>query len=204
MLKTIVLVPLLIAPAPPADVVNVTATVATDALVIGNESHLNVAVAFKDGWTAAGLPGPILQIKTPPSVELVGEEITDPRALARNEFLKAPFERMIEGGSTRVAFKLTDEPAEDERIRFNVLTYVAAGADEDAHFVRRRYELPLKAGATAIEMAATPSDWGRGDELQLGQDAPKFELPRADGSTVKLADALGENPVIVTTYRAFW
>ena len=67
---------------------------------------------------------------------------------------------------------------------------------------RRR---PVAAYARAKEADRNASDWGENKRrLQLGDKAALFELPRADGSTVPLAQYLGRKNVLVTTYRAFW
>ena len=69
----------------------------------------------------------------------------------------------------------------------------------------QRFELPLEPGVEAEEVAADESSWGVDEELlQIGDKAVDFELPRADGTTVKLSDYLGKKNIIVTTYRAFW
>ena len=59
--------------------------------------------------------------------------------------------------------------------------------------------------AQASDVDPSTSDWGSGAaSLQIGDPADPFTLPRADGSTVSLADYHGKKHVLVTTYRAFW
>jgi hypothetical protein len=166
---------------------------------------VTLTVEIEGPWSSseAGIPRPILQIATPPSVTLAGKVLQTRQELARNEFLQAPFERLVEPGTTTVELTVTREPADDERIALNVITYLAAG--DDAWFVRRRVELPVRAGATAQSSdRAEASGWGAGPGLQIGDAAPDFELPRADGSTVRLSDLVARGNVVVTTYRAFW
>ncbi len=41
---------------------------------------------------------------------------------------------------------------------------------------------------------------GQGFALQVGEKAPLFELPSTTGKTVKLADYLGKQPVVLFFY----
>jgi hypothetical protein len=41
---------------------------------------------------------------------------------------------------------------------------------------------------------------GQGLALQVGEKAPLFELPSTTGKTIKLADYLGKQPVVVFFY----
>lgn len=41
---------------------------------------------------------------------------------------------------------------------------------------------------------------GQGFALQVGEKAPMFELPSTTGKTVKLADYLGKQPVVLFFY----
>jgi hypothetical protein len=167
---------------------------------------LVIEVKTKEGWSASdsGIPRPILQIDVPASVELEGKSLTEYRELSRNEFLQSPFERLLDGPRQTIPFKLASAPGADERISLNVLAYVTDKPGEDAWFARRRLELPLKAGAVATPAATEKSDWGREKLLQIGDKAEPFELPRADGSSVSLAEHLGKKNIVVVTYRAFW
>ncbi|MFQ5501843.1 MAG: hypothetical protein ACE5EQ_06025 [Phycisphaerae bacterium] len=201
------LVPLVLsAPNPPDDVVTVSATLQADRLEIGQSYSFVVEARFKDGWSASdsGIPKPFLQIKTPPSVQLDGKVLKTQRELSKNEYLREPFERLMQGNETTVRFTLVDEPGEDERIALNIIAYASDDPANDAWFIRKRMELPVRPGATAELINATESDWGTGDELQIGDQAELFELPRADGSKVSLEQYRGKKNVLVTTYRAFW
>ena len=64
------------------------------------------------------------------------------------------------------------------------------------------------AGALAGVMAIGAALPAAGQELlAVGEMAPDFELPRADGSLVRLSalpEEHGARFVIVSTYRAFW
>lgn len=153
----------------------------------------------------AGIPSPILQIEVPPSVKLGGRYLRTYEELADNEFLNEPFERLLKGSRSTIAFELTREPGPDERLGLNVIGYQTSDGGKRTSFLRRRLELPLTAGARALEVAATRSSWGADpDLLQIGDDAAEFVLPMADGVELALEEFLGEQNVLVTTYRAFW
>ena len=40
--------------------------------------------------------------------------------------------------------------------------------------------------------------------LQIGQRFPDFELPDQDGQVVKLSEAVGKFPFILSFYRGYW
>lgn len=201
-----------LAAAPPADTpMSITATIEGDRLEVGRPASIELRIEIADAWSsaAAGIPRPLVQIGVPSSVTLEGDVLTG-RALMRNEFLQAPFERAVAPGTTTIGFTLDRSPEEHERIAINVVAYLAKdaaaeGDDPEVRFVRRRVELPVRAGATATATTmAERSSYDAGGTLQIGDRVPPLELPRADGSTVALADALADGPVVVTTYRAFW
>lgn len=172
-----------------------------DPLEVGREYRIPLTFTVHDGWSVseAGLPGAILQIDVPEGVELV-EASSD--AKARKSFLEAPFERMLEAGENEIAFTLKAMPAEGAALSFNVLGYCSQG--EKTEFLRQRYRLPLRPGASLAKAEASPSTWGDGERLQLGDTLPGYELPQADGTVVKLADYVGKSNIVITTYRAFW
>ena len=85
--------------------------------------------------------------------------------------------------------------------------YASYTEDGEVHdfFYRKRLELPVKAGADAVEGDSTDSTWGADEELlDIGDKATPFVLPRADGSEFDLQSVLGRKNIIVTTYRAHW
>ena len=189
------------------NMINVSATLDAKSLIVGEQYEIHLTISLGEGWSAsaAGLPKPILEIDVPESVQLSGEVLSDYRELSENEFLQAPYERLIEVGSSVVEFTLTSEPNEGDRISLNIIAYVRHGEDENAFFVRKRLELPLQPGATAQPGDSSNSNWGDdGSGLQIGDHAKPFALPRADGSTVTLDDYLGKTNIILTTYRAHW
>ncbi len=166
---------------------------------------MQVSVEIGEGWSAsaAGIPKPLLQLDPGEGAKLEGK-VLEGRAQARNEYLFAPFERAVDPGSTQVPMQVVDQ---NKSIGVNLVAYVRKEGDDKAYFVRRRVELPLVAGSTASSSsAATKSTWGPADRqaLSIGQKAPDFALPKADGSSVQLSSYLGESDVIVTTYRAYW
>ena len=168
--------------------------------------QIQLEYRLDEGWTVdqAGLPGAILQIEAPAAVTLEGKVLTDPRELARNEFLIAPFERLIQPGQTTINLTLTQAPGDADRIALNVISYLRH-QDTKPIFRRQRFELGLTANAEAQPVLATRSDWGGPHGgLDIGNRATPFELPRADGTTVALESYRGRRNVLVTTYRAFW
>ncbi len=179
------------------------------ALEVGKPAALVVEVVLADGTRAdrAGLPAPLLQIAVPEGVTLAGEHLVTLAQQAQNELLEAPYERLLEKGSARVAFTLEREPAADATIGLVVTGYLSGASGE--RFLRERVELPLVAGAEARPGDDQDSRWGppggAGDgRLAIGERAPPFELPRPDGSTVALESLLGQGFVLVTTFRAHW
>lgn len=165
----------------------------------------DVAITL-EGLSALGgnAPTTLLQLDVPPSVRIEGRVIDDPRQLQRNEFVEEPWERQFDPTGGEVRFRLTGEPAADERLGISVLLFLE---DEDGArtFVRRRVDLPLTGGASVTtSAAATDSGWGRNGTLEIGQRATAHDLPRADGTTLKLEEMLGQRPIVITTYRAFW
>ena len=144
------------------NMINVSATLDAESLVVGQEYEIQLTVSLAEGWSAsaAGIPEPILEIDVPKSAQLSGEVLSDHRALSDNEFLQAPYERLIEVGSTVIEFTLKAEPNEGDRISLNIIAYVRHGKDENAFFVRKRLELPLKPGAKAQLGDPSSSNWG--------------------------------------------
>jgi hypothetical protein len=57
--------------------------------------------------------------------------------------------------------------------------------------------------ATEPPVAAMPASEST-TTLQVGDAAPEFALPAADGSTVRLADAVADGPAIIVFYRGDW
>ena len=202
------MLPLLLAAAqPPADVLSVSAELAADELTVGRPYEIVLRVEIADGWSAskAGVPAPLLQIDLPPSVKLSGRVLTTHKELSKNEFLQAPFERLLKGKEHRIEFELTQEPRPGEQIGLNIMTYVAQDAKKDSFFVRRRLVVPVAAGAKGVESAPTDSSWGIDrDLLQIGDVASDFSLPKAFDPPIGLSNYLGQKNVIVTTYRAHW
>lgn len=54
------------------------------------------------------------------------------------------------------------------------------------------------------EPEATPAKPAAPVGLAVGATAPALELPAADGSAFKLADALAAGPVVLVFYRGHW
>lgn len=175
-------------------------------LKVGEQYEIVVRLKTKSGWSGskAGIPAPLIQIKVPDSVTLVGAVLTSRKELAGNEFLQAPYERLLERKKTRIKFTLDREPAPTDVFHLNVLAYIGGKRKHPARFVRQRLELQLAPRAKSTPVDASPSDWGKDTHLQLGETADDFELPSSGGSVVSLAQFKGKSNVIVTTYRAHW
>lgn len=199
------LLPLCLASAPPTDVL--TASARFDGpLTVGAKARLIVEIDMKEGWQIdkAGIPNAIIQIDAPSCVKVIGERATDKKALSKTGFMRHPEERLARDRATAFEFELQSPPADDDRFAVNILAYVSPPDDSDAWYVRRRIALSLKEGAKSSSIDAKTSDWGVGDELQLGDKLPRLKLPKADGSIVDLGEQLGKKNVVITTYRAHW
>ncbi len=171
------------------------------------EAAFTLRVDLAEGWTIP--PGkvsqPIVQLQVPESVDLDGRRPTTTAELAQNEYLRAPFERLVEvGEETEISFSMFEDAAPGDAIRINVLVYATPGGEDATRLLRARYELPLQAGATARAIDPVPATWGEGDEYEPGDLVEGFALPRADGTEVDLDAILGRSAVVITTYRAFW
>jgi len=187
--------------------VRVSARLDAERLEVGREHELVLELELAEGLDAggAGLPGAIVQLDVPPSVELAGEPLTTHAELSKNQYLRAPYERLVEEFPVRIRFRLTSEPGDGERLGLNVVGYLRAGEGERDGFLRRRLELPLEPGATGREVDPVDSSWGtEAAGLQIGDRATDFTIRRADGSELALSHFLGAKRILVTTYRAHW
>ncbi len=192
---------------PPAEALTLKATLPAEHLAPGGRYEIILEVHSSPGWSAsgAGVPAPLLQLDVPAAARLEGAVLTGPKELAGNEFLMAPFERQLKQHSTRIPFELLAPPPPMEGFGLNVMAYVSTPSGDDGFFIRRRLELPLAPGATAVEVDPNNSEWGPDRQLlQIGDVATDFNLPRADGSSVALNTFRGHKNVLVTTYRAHW
>lgn len=196
---------LLFGSAPPAEAMQVSARIDAESLEVGKEYALVVRASFEQGLSAsgAGIPLPLVQIQVPPSVRLVGKELTTRKELSQNEFLQAPFERVMRGHEDRIKFTVMSDPKPDESFGLNVLAYVSDESSGDAWFIRQRLTVPLTPGGESRKVDAGESDWGNDETLKIGDTAADFSLPQADRKTVSLKDFRGKY-VVVTTYRAHW
>ena len=191
---------------PAADLIDISIRMPDGELSVGETHAFIIEYKFGEGYSASagGIPAPIVQIQPAPSMELAGKVLTEHRELARNEYLKAPFERLLTESPTSIEFALTKKPSDDERVEINFITYAAENEGGNCWLVRKRFSLPLAAGSEATEGSAENSGWNKDKTLQIGDKATPFELPRADGSTVSLGGLLRQQAVVVTTYRAHW
>ena len=189
-----------------ADSIQVAAHLMTAELEVGQSYEFVVELEMEAGvsLSQAGVPAALLQLDVPPSVELEGKILTTHQELASNNFLQAPYERVLKELPSSIRFKLIAAPKDNETIGLNLTGYVS-GRDGSTGFLRRRLELPLQGGASALVTNSRKSSWGIDKELlQIGDRAPDFTLPRADGSKLTLSAKFGEQRILITTYRAHW
>jgi len=196
---------LLFGGAPPAEVMRVSARIDAESLDVGKEYALVVRTSFAQGVSAsgAGIPLPLIQLQVPASVKLVGKELTSLKELSKNEFLHAPYERVMRGHEDRIKFTVTAAARPGDAIAINVMAYVSDESANDAWFIRRRLNVPLSPGAESHEADANDSTWGADQTLKIGDAADDFALPQGDGATVSLKDFRGKF-VVACTYRAHW
>ena len=196
---------MLSASTPPDDVFRASARI-DGKIEQGAAARLIVDIDVKPGWSIAkaGVANAIIQVDAPSCVTLVGERAKTKKQLAKAGFIRRPEERLAEGRSTEFDFKQLSPCDGNDEITINILAYLSPPGGADAWFIRRRIALPVETGAKSHAVDATRSDWGVGDELQLGNKASLMKLPKADGTLVDLARDLGKKNIVITTYRAYW
>ncbi len=190
----------------PQDALDVQAKIRAKKLEKGESYEIVVKAKLDRGLKAdgAGMPNPILQVDVPSCIKLDGKVLTDHRELAKNEFLHAPYEVMMDKNVLTIPFTLVDEPGRDDVIGISVAAYVNSKDGSEKSFIRRRVHLPVAPKSKSEFADAADSSWGTDHNyLQIGDNAADFTLPKADGTKVSLADFKGKH-VIVTTYRAHW
>ena len=191
----------------PGDVLSISATLDAEELSVGSNYEIVLKVEIKEGWSSAsaGVPAPLVQIDVPLSVELSGKVLTAQRELSKNEFLQAPFERLLKSEEERIGFSLVKAPGSQEQFALNIMAYVSQDPTVDSFFIRRRFMLDVKPRAQAVGIIAAQSDWGIDKHLlQIGDPAEDFNLPKAFDPPLGLGSYLGQKNIIVTTYRAHW
>ena len=204
LLPLLFLLPVLHSQAPE---VTVQARIAADGLVAGESYAVDVSVELPAALSSksSAAAALFLQLDVPPSIELLGDHPTEYDELAENEFLQEPYERLLEGDAARIPFRYVGG-GDAGTLGISVLGYLRDAETGEERFLRRRVELPVKAGAEAVPGDARDSSWGEDPELlQIGDEAPSFEALLVDGTgRFTLDEVLGRENVIVTTYRAFW
>ena len=192
---------------PPGDVLSISATLDAEELSVGSHYEIVLKVEIKEGWSAAsaGVPAPLVQIDVPPSVELSGKVLTSQRELSKNEFLQAPFERLLKNEEEHIGFSIVKAPGAKEQIVLNIMAYVSQDPTVDSFFIRRRFALDVKPRAQAVGVLGVKSDWGIDKHLlQIGDLADDFSLPKAFDPPIGLSNYLGQKNIVVMTYRAHW
>ena len=98
--------------AAPDDLVEVSAQIAADRLVVGESYEIVIDISVRDGYSAsgAGVPAPLLQIDVPSWVKLEGKVLKGHRDLARNEYLQEPFERLLSEQPSRTGCNIQTTP----------------------------------------------------------------------------------------------
>lgn len=195
-----------LAAAAPDEAFTVSARIDAGSLVTGQEYDIVIDWEVAEGFSpgGAGVPAPILQIDAPRAIQLSGKVLRGHRELSKNEFLQAPYERLLKESPARIGFKLRKEPGSDDSIGLNILAYIGSGESGEARFVRRRLELRIAPNAMATDAEPTNSTWGKNQFLNIGDKAATFKLPQANGEKLGLKQYRGKKNVIVTTYRAHW
>ena len=206
MLSTLIMASSLVMSEPAPNTVQIAASLSTNELTVGQTYTIDLTLELAEGWSASesGIPKVFLQIDVPDSVTLAGKVLTGYQELSKNEFVREPFERMIEPGRTEIEFTLTSEPKVGETFSLNIIAYIKSEDGDDNYYIRRRLDLALQPGAQAKETDATNTAWGSHDTLVVGEKADDFTLPQYGGSSISLADYRGKKNVIITTYRAHW
>ncbi|HNO78801.1 MAG TPA: hypothetical protein PKN33_12145 [Phycisphaerae bacterium] len=164
---------------------------------------LNWDIASNSSVDQAGIPVPLIQIDVPKSVELVGKVLNEHKELAKNEFLRAPFERALESKSSNIDFKLIAAPKDSDQIAINFIAY-ATLEDGSVRFIRKRIAVPVIAEGGGKEVAIGDASWGDNSLVKIGEKVKGVSLPQADGTQVDLGEMIGKSNIVLTTYRAFW
>lgn len=200
---------LLLTPPAQADVPQTTIRMQAAPLEVGAPLELVVRIDGMDPrWladrTAVQVERPILQIDAPDGVELIGAPIAE-RVMPidfETNYLRLPYGRKLVAARTPIAFELTEAPAPDARIAFNLVYWLDNDDAEKARFVRQRFELALVPGAEATPADASVTNWGGHGTLNVG-DTVDLTLPSHDGFDIELDEFRG-GPVLIVTYRAHW
>jgi len=182
-------------------------TGSTVELVVTLDLPQEIAPAYRwpDGLVDSDvISRPFLLLQTPPflrAVEGGPPQLTTP-ADFQASFLHMLHGRLLEEKETRIAFRVTRKPDTSTEFGVNVVAHFDGEEPEDARFLRRRAEVPIRLGgrAEAEDVQATVSTWGRKGYLAIGDDAPDFELPTADDTRVALSDFRGQD-VLLVVYR---
>ena len=201
-------------PVNPVDSISVTASVTSTSLEPGAAATAQLQIELANGVSASasGLPGFIIQLDPPDGLDLVGKEVVTFEDQRDNEFLMEPWERLLEGTQLDIEFKTAAALAEDATLGVIVLGYVSSADGKTSAFLRRRIELPLRAGATSVPGDDSDSTWGpRPDHpagaskgLNIGDRAANWTLPTLKGPAFSPAAWLGKEPTLVVTYRGHW
>ena len=172
------------------------------------EGAINPRFPWDPSFQNEGLRRPILLLDVPGCVRLLGappDPLVTPEDFQRS-FLRYPYGRRIRRKVERIRFELTARPAAGDTLGLNLVAYTGTmGSDdpEDATFLRRRIDLPVRPGARASTdgRQATRSDWGRSGTLQVGDHLPDATLSSPEGDTVGLDDAVGDRNALILVYR---
>lgn len=210
------MIPALILAAVTSADVSFSATMPNSQLVAGEEYAIDVELdlpgtinphfMWEEGFEQTGLRRPLLFLDVPDCVELIGgppEPLQTPDDYQRS-FIHDPYGRRLLEASSTVRFKLLEKPGRKDRIGLNLVVYTGTlGTDtrEDSGFVRLRAELPIRKRARAKAKPSKNSEWGPGDLLQIGDEAPDFDLPTPAGERLKLSSFEGEQNVLLVVYR---
>jgi len=210
---------LMLCQADPTEGFRVRASIPETELVVGEASSFTLTIEAageidqsfdyrRESSPTDKLQKPILQLEVPDAVEILDAYLPEDERKGMRAWLEyyldKPYGRLITEKITEIPFKLVRVPREGETLGLNLITYVNGRDLQSARFIRRRIDLPLRAGAEAVGSEGRRSDWGRGNTIQIGDRVADFELPVGDGTRLKLADHVGKTPIFILTYRADW
>ena len=173
-------------------------------LTLELEGQINPLYTWEEGYQPGGLRRPLVQIDAPAPVTLLGgapNELLTPDDFQAS-FLRAPHGLRAKGKQVRIPFRLESAPKPKDSIGINVIVYLGQDTRREARFVRRRIELPLRAGAESAAEQEGDGSWGPDGVLAIGDDAPDFELFGLTlGAKTALRGLRARSDVLVLFYR---
>ena len=208
MIQLVAMSTIMLGACPPENDFSVAAVLPASRLDVGRTYDLIVTVDVAGELESSigsgeGTRTPLLFIDAPKSVRLLERAPKQAQSMEdfQKQFFDRPYGRRLLNKESRIKFKLRREPEPGEVFGLNVITYLDNGGGRDARFVRRRLHLSVTANATAVEVSADVTNWGRGKTLQVGDKVSSFAVVRADGSRFVLREHIGTSNILLMKYR---